>query len=193
MPLRDCLSSWLQPASRVFEVASGTGQHAEALSAALEVALWQPTEREPRLHAAIDARNPAACVAPARFLDVLAPGSWPSQEEASSFDLLLCINMCHIAPWSATPALFELGTRVLKPKGAVVIYGPFLEEAVPTAPSNLAFDRSLRERDPASGLRQLSAVREAAAAQGFAAAERIAMPANNLCVRFARAPQSSEA
>ena len=53
-----------------------------------------------------------------------------------------------------------------------------------TAPSNLAFDQSLKARDPAWGLRDLAAVTALAAAHGLGFAEQIGMPANNLIVVF---------
>jgi hypothetical protein len=55
---------------------------------------------------------------------------------------------------------------------------------VATAPSNLAFDESLKARDPAWGLRDLTEVAAEAAAHGLKLTERIAMPANNLIVVF---------
>jgi hypothetical protein len=62
--------------------------------------------------------------------------------------------------------------------------GPYIEDGVPTAPSNLAFDESLRARNPAWGLRRLEDVAALAAAHGLSLAERIAMPANNLSLVF---------
>jgi hypothetical protein len=51
-----------------------------------------------------------------------------------------------------------------------------------TAPSNAAFDRSLRAQDPTWGIRDLDDV--AAAAKGFALDRVVEMPANNLSVVF---------
>jgi hypothetical protein len=74
--------------------------------------------------------------------------------------------------------------RVLTSGGRLFLYGPFLEADVETAPSNLAFDQSLKSRDPAWGLRDLAEVTALAHANGLGFAERIAMPANNLVVMF---------
>jgi hypothetical protein len=76
--------------------------------------------------------------------------------------------------------------RVLPAGGALVLYGPFFESVVATAPSNLAFDQSLKARDPAWGLRSVDEVAALAARQGLELRERIAMPANNLSLVFAR-------
>jgi hypothetical protein len=96
------------------------------------------------------------------------------------------INMIHISPWAATLGLMAGAARVLTPGGRLILYGPYLEAEVATAPSNLAFDESLKLRDPGWGLRDLADVKALAAGQGLAFAERIAMPANNLIVIFER-------
>jgi hypothetical protein len=54
------------------------------------------------------------------------------------------------------------------------------------APSNQAFDRSLRDRNPTWGLRALEAVAATAQFAGFSAPIVTEMPANNLSVVFRR-------
>jgi len=73
---------------------------------------------------------------------------------------------------------------VLAAGAPLILYGPYRRHSVPTAPSNEEFDASLRERDPAWGLRALEDV--AAAAEGFDAPQVIEMPANNLILVFRR-------
>ena len=107
---------------------------------------------------------------------------WPPLAPA----LMLCINMIHIAPWSACQGLLAEAGRQLAANGRLVLYGPFLEQMVPTSPSNEAFDASLRSRDPRWGLRSLEQVSALAATHGLQAAGRWAMPANNLTVVYQR-------
>ncbi len=76
--------------------------------------------------------------------------------------------------------------RVLPAGAPLCLYGPYIEAGVETAPSNLAFDADLRRRDPAWGLRELDTVKALAASHGLTVAERVAMPANNLCLLFRR-------
>ena len=64
------------------------------------------------------------------------------------------------------------------------LYGPYHTEGRPTAPSNQAFDRSLRDRNPDWGLRLLEDVAREAAGHGLVLAESVHMPANNLSVIF---------
>ena len=107
---------------------------------------------------------------------------WPALDPA----LILCINMIHIAPWAACQGTAG-GSRPAAPEGGqLVLYGPFVEQMVPTSPSNEAFDASLRSRDPSWGLRSLEQVSALAASHGLQLSGRWAMPANNLTVAFRR-------
>ena len=178
------LADWLPPAGTVLEVASGSGEHAVHFAAAFPGLFWQPSDPDPAALTSIAAWRAEAGlanIAPPFLLDAAAP-LWP----VDTADALLCINMVHISPWAATLGLFAGAARILPPGAPLILYGPYVESEVATAPSNLAFDRSLKERNPDWGLRDLDAVRAAAAEAGLAFAERRAMPANNLMLLFHR-------
>jgi cyclopropane fatty-acyl-phospholipid synthase-like methyltransferase len=182
-PILEALASRLPEGARVLEVASGAGEHALYMAQALPEVRWQPTDREPEALVSIaawrDASGLANLAAPLR-LDAAEPASWPP----GPFEAVVCINMVHISPWAATEGLMAGAARVLTPGGRLILYGPYLEAEVTTAPSNLAFDESLKSRDPAWGLRDLARMKALAADHGLSFAERIAMPANNLIVVF---------
>jgi SAM-dependent methyltransferase len=184
-PILEPLAPRLPEGARVLEVASGAGEHALYMAQALPGVRWQPSDREPEALVSIaawrDASGLANLAAPIR-LDAADPEAWPP----GPFEAVVCINMVHISPWAATEGLMAGAARVLTPDGRLILYGPYLEAEVATAPSNLAFDESLKLRDPGWGLRDLADVKALAAGQGLAFAERIAMPANNLIVIFER-------
>jgi hypothetical protein len=94
--------------------------------------------------------------------------------------------MIHIAPWQATVGLFRGAGTILPAGGLLVLYGPFMIDHRHTAPSNAAFDDTLRARNPAWGVRDLGDVTEVARANGLQLLEQVAMPANNLTVVFER-------
>jgi hypothetical protein len=94
--------------------------------------------------------------------------------------------MIHIAPWAAASGLMRGAARILEPGGILYLYGPYKREGSHTAPSNDAFDRSLRARNPAWGVRDLEAVAALAATNGFTAPLVEPMPANNLSLIFRR-------
>jgi SAM-dependent methyltransferase len=190
-PIAQALQRVLGPTGQALEIASGTGQHVAYFAQQLPAWRWQPSDRTADgfddiqawcAHAGV--RNVAAPV----VLDASA-ARWPSDGPAyadGSLDANFCANMLHIAPWSAGLGLLRGAARYLAPQGRLVTYGPYLEADVPTAPSNLAFDASLRQRDPDWGIRALADVVAAAADGGLRLLERVAMPANNLLLVFGR-------
>ena len=179
------LSRVLPAAGTVLEVASGSGEHAVHFARALTRLVWQPSDPEPTALRSIAAHARLAALPNLReplLLDAAAP-DWPVLRA----DALVCINMIHIAPWSAAEGLMAGAGRLLPAGAPLVLYGPFREEGRPTAPSNEAFDADLRARDPRWGLRQVEEVGRLAEAHGLSLAERMEMPANNLTVVFRRA------
>ncbi|MGP1629674.1 MAG: DUF938 domain-containing protein [Giesbergeria sp.] len=182
------LRALLGASGEALEIASGTGQHAAAFAAALPGWHWQPSDWQAEGFGSIAAWAAQAGAAnvqvPVR-LDVRA-ARWPAEgpDFEHPFDVIYCANMLHIAPWDCCAGLMQGAARHLAPRGLLVTYGPYLEDGVATAPGNLAFDASLRERNPAWGLRSLSAVQQEARAAGLQLHERHAMPANNLLLVF---------
>ena len=182
-PILAELRRLLPARGRALELASGTGQHVAWFAAGLPGWTWQPTDRTPDGFDSIAAWCAGLPnVRPPCRLDVLA-GPWPPADDAP-FDAVFCANMLHIAPWPACGALMRGAAARLAPGGLLLTYGPYLEDDVPAAASNLEFDAWLRARDPASGLRRREAVVAEAAAAGLLLRERLAMPANNLMLVF---------
>jgi hypothetical protein len=92
--------------------------------------------------------------------------------------------MIHISPWSACLGLMAGAQRLLPSGGILYLYGPFMQGGKHTAPSNVAFDQSLRSRNPAWGVRELEQVVAVAQAQNLTLLKTVAMPAHNLSVIF---------
>ncbi len=191
-PILDQLLQLLPARGRALEIAAGTGQHASWFAAALPDWTWQPTDADvqalPAIAEQITADAHLNVLAPLH-LNVLAP-RWPTQgpELGEPFDLIYCANMLHIAPWACCKALMQGAGRLLAPGGQLLLYGPFLERDVATAPGNLAFDQSLRARNPAWGIRALHEVEAEAGLARLILVSRHAMPANNLLLAWGRAP-----
>ena len=182
-PIAQVLGGVLPARGRVLEVASGTGEHVVHFAARFPEIVWQPSDPDQGALASI-----AAWKAEAGLGNVLEPirldaaGPWPALEA----DAILCINMVHISPWAATEGLMRGAKAVLKPGAPLILYGPYRRAGVPTAPSNEAFDASLRARDPEWGLRTVEAVAAEALAQGLELERLVEMPANNLTLAFRR-------
>lgn len=181
-PIIDILHQILPETGHVLEIASGSGEHVVAFAQAFPKLDWQPSDSDPACRRSIAAwskdsglENIAAPLA----LDASSP-HWPIEK----VDALLCINMIHIAPWSATEGLFTAAGNVLASGAPLYLYGPFKESDAPLAQSNAAFDESLRSRNPQWGLRDLEVTIETGESAGLKHERTIAMPANNLSVVF---------
>lgn len=182
-PIREVLARELPPRGTVLEIASGSGEHAVAFARAFPAVTWQPSDADEGALASIAAwREEAALpnLAPPLRLDVTAP--WPIEQA----DAIVCINMVHIAPWEAALALFAGAGRLLAANALLFLYGPYRFGGVYTAPSNEAFDASLRARDPRWGVRDVDDLRAAAAGQGLHLHDMVALPANNHALVFRR-------
>jgi hypothetical protein len=185
-PILAVLKTCLPSAGLVLEVAAGAGEHAVFNAAALPGLTWQPTDPDPEALASIAAWRDYAGLAnlrPPLKLDASDPDGWPVR----AAEAIVNINMIHISPWAATEGLMRGAGQLLLTGGVLFLYGPYLERDVVTAESNLAFDQSLKSRNPAWGLRHLDTVTALAATQGLRLEQRIAMPANNLSLVFRKA------
>ncbi|QDP20180.1 DUF938 domain-containing protein [Sphingomonas xanthus] len=183
-PIGDVLDRWLPGDGLVLEVASGTGEHALAFARRFPALDWQPSDPDPAALASAAAwakEEGPSNLRPPVPLDVCDP-HWPVSEASA----LLCVNMVHISPWDSAVGLVEGAARILAKGAPLILYGPWLEAGVEAAPSNLAFDASLKARNPRWGLRLVEDFAALAARHGFTLDERLAMPSNNLMLRFTR-------
>jgi SAM-dependent methyltransferase len=183
-PIAEVLRNVLPERGLVLELASGTGEHAAFFAEHFPKLRWQPSDPDPEALAAIDAWREQAGLdnleAPLRIDAEEKP--WP----VARADAILCINMVHISPWTATEGLMRGAGRLLAKGAPLILYGPYLREGVATASSNLAFDQSLRSRNPDWGLRDVAAVTAEAETQGLGFERLVEMPANNLILLFRR-------
>jgi Protein of unknown function (DUF938) len=183
-PIAAVLREVLPERGTLLEIASGTGEHAVYFAGLFPHLMWQPTD--PDVQALESIRAWRAEAGPANLLEPLrldaAAETWP----VVAAEAILCINMVHISPWAATEGLMRGAGRLLGAGAPLVLYGPYRRAGVPTAPSNEAFDESLRSRNPEWGLRDLEAVEAEAAGQGLRLERVVEMPADNLTLVFRR-------
>ena len=189
-PILEVLRQILPDNGQALEIASGTGQHVAHFASNMPGWVWQPSDAQADGFESIRAWCVQAGAANVRgpvLLDVMAP-KWPtgSAEFPDKFAAIFCANMLHIAPWATCAALMAGSAKYLLPHGALITYGPYLARDLPTSPGNVAFDESLRQRDPAWGLRTLENVVHQAGLAGLHLSERVGMPSNNLLLVFRR-------
>jgi hypothetical protein len=187
-PIAQVLGDWLPESALVLEIASGTGEHAVFFAGRFPRLEWQPSDVHPDALESIAAWRAAAGLPNVRaplVIDASQP-DWPIEQA----DAVLSINMVHISPWRSALGLLDGAARLLPTDGPLILYGPWLSDAIPTAPSNLAFDADLKRRDPEWGLRRVEDFAAAARDRGLELVETRQMPANNLMLLLKNSPAS---
>lgn len=183
-PIAEVLRDVLPAQGLVLEVASGSGEHALHFARAFPHLLFQPTDADP-----VGLRSIAAWRSAEAAPNLLVPvhlDAASDRWQVDAADAILCINMVHISPWAATLGVMDGAARLLPPGGPLYLYGAYFRDGEEPAPSNLAFDESLRSRNPEWGVRRLEQVVEAAAERGLTLNRVVEMPANNLSLVFCK-------
>jgi Protein of unknown function (DUF938) len=186
LPILEVLQQVLPPSGTILEISSGTGEHAVFFAPRLQPRHWLPSDPNPEARASIVAwqqQETIANLSPPIALDAADP-RWEVEEQAHDIGAIVNINMIHIAPWSACQGLMAGAGRILSPGGILYLYGPYKRDGKHTAPSNAAFDESLKLRNPEWGVRDLETVIAEAQGQGLELSQIVEMPANNLSVVF---------
>jgi Protein of unknown function (DUF938) len=174
------------------EVGSGTGQHVVDFAGRFPQITWWPSDLNDAHLKSIEAwrvHSGLPNIRPPQRIDVSDP-AWGDaiKGERGSGRLLavFCANVIHIAPWRVAEGLLAGAGRALGSGGTLFLYGPFKRGGQHTAPSNEAFDGSLRRGNPDWGVRDVEAVEALANRAGLLLAEMAGMPANNFTLVFRR-------
>jgi hypothetical protein len=179
------------------EAGSGTGQHVVDFARHIPEFTWWPSDlNEQHLKSIAAWRSHAGLVSirsPLR-IDLSNPEWCPEMHNGNGPANLLavfCANVVHIAPWRVADGLFAGAGRYLQPEGRLFLYGPFKRGGRHTAPSNAAFDKSLRDQNGEWGVRDIDDLQKLAANAGLKLVEIVEMPANNLTLVFERSKRPS--
>jgi cyclopropane fatty-acyl-phospholipid synthase-like methyltransferase len=160
----------------VLEIGSGSGQHAVYFSEHLTWLKWQPSD----VAQYVDGIK--AWVADAETPNLLEPRTIDVRADecpGPEFDAVFSANTAHIMHKDAVAAMFRLVSRTLPPGGSFVLYGPIRQRGRYNTESNAVFDRSLQQRDPGMGLRDIGLLDELATHEKMERLRVYAMPANN--------------
>lgn len=173
----------------VLEIASGSGEHVVFFGERFPELHWQPSDTDPTALDSIRAFTEEYTGKNVRspiVIDATVPKDWAIEGNIAA---TLCINMIHISAYASCTGLFE-GTAIAAAQNEsakgfpLILYGPFFEQGVEPAESNLAFDLSLKARDPNWGIRHVEEIDTTAQAHGFHRSARYEMPANNLMLIY---------
>ena len=197
-PILAILQRILPPTGTVLEISSGTGEHAIFFAPALHPRQWLPSDPDPIARASVTAWShecPTENLHPPLTIDA-REAVWAIEQpevrdglatldlEQHPIQAIANINMIHISPWAACLGLMAGAERLLPSGSILYLYGPFKQNGQHTAPSNEAFDASLRWQNPQWGVRDLEEVAAIAQSHQLALTEVVPMPANNFSVIF---------
>ena len=188
-PILGVLRRELRDRATVFEIGSGTGQHAVTFAAAFPGINWQTSDLV-QSHDAI-----RACIEESRCGNVMPPIEFDvlsASAPAAAYDAVFSANTAHIMSNDAVCRMFALAGSMLRSGGIFCLYGPFSRGGRFSTKSNAAFDASLRARNPAMGIRDLDGLETVARESGMARKRVYAMPANNLLVVWSREQNTSQ-
>jgi len=186
-PILDVLRKVMPVPGIILEVAAGSGQHGAWFAPEFPNHCWAPSDIQPEALGSIDAwcRNAGGTILPARLLDAAKP-TWPVDDIANDLVAIYNVNMIHIAPWSACLGMLAAAEKLLPRHGILFLYGPFLRGGEAATDSDRQFDQTLRNQDPAWGLRDVKDVADAARSRCLHLLDRFDMPAGNLSLVFGR-------
>lgn len=160
----------------LLEIGSGTGQHAVYIGGHFSQLLWQTSDlssNHPGIKQWLEESGKSNLLSPLVY-DVThgAPAS-------EAYDVVFTANTLHIMPWSAAQECITQAASLLKPKGLLLVYGPFNYDGTYTCESNRDFDQYLRSVHPKQGIRDFERVNQVALESGFRLLNDHKMPANN--------------
>jgi len=183
-PIGEAIDQHIAQKARVLEIAAGTGEHGAYMCGLRPDITWQPTDPNAQSRESQNdwAKDCGGRMLPSLSLDTTQP-NWAQQ--LPHYDVIYCANMIHIAPWEAALGMVDGARHLLKTGSKFILYGPF-QEGAETAPSNLAFDVSLKSRNPKWGVRNLYDVKHIFSEAGFTHTARIVMPKENRMLIFTK-------
>jgi len=175
-PILQIISPIFSRPATVWEIGSGTGQHACHFARQLPHIEWQPTDRQENIPGIRLWQQEAqlANLKPPLALDV-NDAVWPCR----SIDALFTANTLHIMSRNEVEVFFDRLAVYLNAKAFVCIYGPFNYNGTYSSDSNARFDQWLKSRNPSSGIKDFEDIVSLATAIGLELVSDFAMPANN--------------
>lgn len=183
--IQQILKKVLPKYGSVLEIGSGTGQHSIVFAEALPSLKWIPSDADNLNFDSINGwRQLAINNTPdtPRLIDA-SSGNWFFNVN-DNITSIVVINVIHISPWSVTKGILKGAQKILPRGGVLYFYGPFIQDNIATAHSNLAFDNYLKTENSSWGLRNLKEIESLAQEHSLVLEPVIKMPANNLSVIF---------
>lgn len=181
-PIAKKLKQLLKHDSKVFEIGSGTGQHAAYFTQYLNVS-WQPSEMQSALQSLtsyLETQTNANLNPPILF------DATHHQIPYDIYNVVYTSNTFHIMSWSTVTRTLHQASQALAPGGLLIVYGPFKQQGRYNSENDEMFDQQLRKNHPEQGIRDIESVEQQAQDHHLHLTQKIAMPANNFLLVFTR-------
>jgi hypothetical protein len=173
-PILAALTGLLADSHYLFEIGSGTGQHASHFAPKLAHLTWQTSDM-PDKHKGINAwidDSGASNIRPPKHFTV-GLDAWP----ADKVDAVYTANTTHIMPAQEAQLMMELVGEHLPTGGIFCQYGPFNSQGQYSSASNQSFDLHLIEQG-CGGIRDIQELQSWT--QQLTLTQQLKMPANNM-------------
>jgi cyclopropane fatty-acyl-phospholipid synthase-like methyltransferase len=175
-PILSVLQDTIANKESLLEIAGGTGQHAVYFAGHFPELHWQSSDIPDN----VDTLNLRLIDAGLHNLPrALSLDVNQSDWACDRVDAIFSANSLHIMSTASVENFFRGVGRTLHKGGLLLVYGPFKYGNRFTTESNAQFDRWLKARDPASGVRDFEWIDSLARAQNLQLLKDHAMPANN--------------
>ena len=172
----------------VLEIGSGSGEHGVEFQKRFPEIIWQTSDPELNHRKSIVSwiDHEKLNIKMPKPLDIdVTKSPWPiSSKLLHNLQVIISINMIHIAPWECTESLFKESGKLLNYEKFFILYGPFKIKDNHSSESNELFDKSLKSQNDDWGVRNLEDVNKEAIINGFQQIQIIKMPANNLTLIY---------
>jgi len=180
------LTNYLSEGDHVFEIGSGSGQHAIHMAAALPQIQWRPSDRANTL--ALLSANIREYGTPNVQQPIELDLAKPPLALPEGVQCVYAANVMHIVSEPLGVTLIKLAAQSLLKDGYLVLYGPYRYGGKFTTESNKDFDGWLKDQDSDSGVRDFEWIERLANESGLTLIKDHAMPANNQCLVYTKDP-----
>ncbi|NER27532.1 MAG: DUF938 domain-containing protein [Symploca sp. SIO1C4] len=175
--------------AHVLEIGSGSGMHIIYFAPHFEHLHFHPSDFDESVFKNINSLKQEKGVnnveEPIK-LDLLSPETWPKPEE-QLFEVIIAINILHVASFQVAEGMMQCAGKLLKPGGFLYLYGPFKVNGEYSSPSNQEFDKTLKSFGVTQwSLKDVADLAKAAQNHGLTFQEKIEMPSHNFSVLFAK-------
>ena len=163
----------------VLEIGSGSAQHAEYFSNQLNVQ-WQTSDQAQYHQGILLRKTTNNC----RYLGPIEIKVGNDHGITEEYDGVFSANTLHIMDEEHAYSFAEFVSPLIKEKGDLVVYGPFVFDTKTLAQSNKDFDLNLKSRNPKMGLRSFEKLDKLFEGNGLKLDKVYAMPANNHLLHY---------